>query len=130
VRVIVVYLIVHQVGVVVVQVKVVQVYLQVVYPQAVQVLLKEIKKRKEIIKMNNEQEMIKMDQHEKIDLAQEQILMEKDRLKTEVDNVLKDFLKVEAGNRVTIFNMEGLSAVLKAVFDSNTFYNPNDQGIL
>ena len=61
---------------------------------------------------------------------QEGIKIEKERLKEEIDNVLKDFLKVEAGNRVTIFNMEGLSIILRKVFDSNTFYNPNDSGLL
>jgi hypothetical protein len=79
--------------------------------------------------MNDDKETMKMIQDEKIDLTEEKINIEKERLKKEVDNVLKDFLKLEAGNRVTIFNMEGLSAVLMAVFDSNTFYDSNDQGL-
>lgn len=78
--------------------------------------------------MNNEQEMTKIMQDQKIDLPNEKLLIEKERLKTEMYKVLKDFLKLEGGNRVTLFNIEGLSSVLTAVLDSNTFYDQsNDQ---
>lgn len=44
--------------------------------------------------------------------------MEKEQIKQDVTKVIGEFLKQEMGNRITTFNMQGLSNVLMNVIDN------------